>query len=242
MVQANERAGEIGIAPDAITLCFSILFEVTKELFHETARIRERNEMSAWQFVDGYLQSFSRDAPLEIDRKESIVAAGDHVDWNVGPSVEAARLAEHDIGLRALVCLALLDDVGRNVVEKVGGEVEIRAVAPALRSRCPRLRRSRVVPPLPNRLVWNRNHGVDEHKHSYANPRAHERRGETAKRLCDKDHVTWPDRFDDAIGVGRKPSLLVIAGQIDGNHVMLGLFKERHDTVPVPCNTACTRN
>ena len=37
---------------------------------------------------------------------------------------EAAGLSEYGVGLGALVRLALLDDVGRNLVEKARGEIE----------------------------------------------------------------------------------------------------------------------
>ena len=79
-------------------------------------------------------------------------------------------------------------------------------------------------------------------KHVYANPRAHQRRSETAKRLCDKDHPAPPYRLDDAIRVGREACLLVVSGQVDRDRVVPGLFEERHDTMPVPCDTAGTRN
>src|SRR5689334_23805192 len=94
--------------------------------------------MAARQLVDGHVQAFSRDATLEVDRKESIVATRDHVDRNVGPPFEAAPIAEREVGLRALARLALFDDLGWNVVQEVCGEVEGRTVAPACCSRLPR--------------------------------------------------------------------------------------------------------
>ena len=51
-----------------------------------------------------------------------------------------------------------------------------------------------------------------------------------------------PDRFDGAIGVGRETGLRVIAGQVDRDRVVPGLFEERHDAMPVPCNSASTGN
>jgi hypothetical protein len=88
--------------------------EVLKELIRETVWIREREEVATRQFLDGYLQACLRHPTLEVDRKEPIVASRDHVDRNVGPGFESARLAEHDVGLGALVRLALLDELGRN--------------------------------------------------------------------------------------------------------------------------------
>jgi hypothetical protein len=40
----------------------------------------------------------------------------------------------------------------------------------------------------------------------------------------------------------RKAGQLVVAWQIDRNCFVLGLFEERHHEVPVPCNTAGTRD
>jgi hypothetical protein len=194
------------------------------------------------QLVDGLVQSFARDAPLEVDRKEPIVAPRDHVYRNLGPRFETAGLGEHDLGLGTLMPFALLNDLGRHVVQEVRGEVELRAVAAALCSFCPRCRRPGVVPPLSSRLAGNRDHGVDEHQHAYANPRTHQRRGETAERLRDENHVSSPDRFNDAIGVGREARLFVVPGQVDRDRVMTRLFEERYDTVPVPRNTTSTRH
>jgi hypothetical protein len=86
---------------------------------------------------------------LEVEREEPIVASGDHVDRNIGPGFESAGLAEHDLGLGPLARRALPDRLGREVVEEVGGEVEVSAVATALCGRDPGCDRSRVVPPLP---------------------------------------------------------------------------------------------
>jgi hypothetical protein len=112
--------------------------EVLKELICETVWIREREEVAAGQLLDLDLQSLLRDPTLELDRKEPIVASRDHVDGNLGPGFESARLSEHDVGLGALVRLALLDELGRHVVQEVRGEVEVAAVATLVCGRCPR--------------------------------------------------------------------------------------------------------
>ena len=51
-----------------------------------------------------------------------------------------------------------------------------------------------------------------------------------------------PDGFDGAIGVGGETGLRVIAGQVDRDRFVPGLFEERHDTMPVPSNSASTGN
>jgi hypothetical protein len=66
--------------------------------------------------VNGDVEPLLGDATLELDRKEPIVASGDHVDRNWRPHLESALLTEHNIGLGALVRLASLDDPGRKVM------------------------------------------------------------------------------------------------------------------------------
>ena len=51
-----------------------------------------------------------------------------------------------------------------------------------------------------------------------------------------------PDGFDGAISVGRETGLRVLAGQVDRDRFVLGLLEERHDAMPVPCNSSRTRN
>jgi hypothetical protein len=198
--------------------------------------------MATRKFVDGYVQPFTRDPPLEFDRKEPIVAPGDHAYRNLGPCFKVAGLTKDDVSLGALVRLALLDDLGWNVMHEVGGEINIGAVPAAVRSRSPRRDRSRVVPPLSRRLARDRDHRIDQHQHAHCNLLTYQRGGETAERLRDKDHAARPNRLDDAIGVNRKAGLLVITREIDCDRYVLGFFKELHDTVPIPCNTTRTRN
>jgi hypothetical protein len=142
--------------------------------------------MATRKLVDGHVQSFPCDAPLEVDRKESIVAPCDHVDRNLGPRFEPAGLAEYDVGLGALVRFALPDNPGRNVMQEVRDEIEVRAEAVAACGRCACCRRSGAVSPLASRLAGNRNHRIDEHQDAHANPRAHQRRCKASERLHDE--------------------------------------------------------
>jgi hypothetical protein len=47
------------------------------------------------------------------------------MDRDCGPRLESAGLAEHDIGLGALVGLALFDDLGRKVVQLDRGFADV---------------------------------------------------------------------------------------------------------------------
>ena len=121
----------------ARTACGLVLLKVTEELIGESAGVREREEMAACKLVDGDLQSLPCDATLKLDRKEPIVASGDHMDRDRGPRRESAGLAEHDVGLGALPRLASLDDLGRKIMQEVGSEIEVRVATNAsLTRRC----------------------------------------------------------------------------------------------------------
>src|SRR5262249_49720615 len=80
--------------------------------------------MATRQFVDSYIQPFTHKAPLEFDRKEPIVTPGDHVDWNLWPCFKPAWLTKDDVGFWALMRLALLNNLGRNVMQEVRGEIK----------------------------------------------------------------------------------------------------------------------
>jgi hypothetical protein len=62
------------------------------------------------------------------------------VDRDDRPRLEAAGLPEHDLGFSALVGRTLLDDLGQEVVQEVGSEIEARLYPPrraAVRASCP---------------------------------------------------------------------------------------------------------
>src|SRR5918999_5039790 len=214
--------------------------KVAKNLIDEAARIRKRQEMAARHLVNAQVQSFFRHAPLELDRKEPIVTSGDHMDRNLWPRREAAGLTEHDVRLGALVPPSFLDDLGRNVVQEVCADVELRAVTAALRRRFPICDRSRVVPPLTRRLAGNGNHGVDEHQHFYGHTVAHHRGRKRTEGLGDENNSAVPDRLNDSIGVCLKAGVLVVAGQVDRSRLVSGLFEERHHAMPVARNPTGT--
>src|SRR5215831_886651 len=163
--------------------------------------------MAPWKLVDDDGQPLLCDATLELDRKEPIVASGDHVDRDRRPRLESAGLAEHDVGLAALQRLALSHDLGWKIVQEVGGEIEVQAVTTAVRRGCPRFLPPGVGPPLFRRLAGHGNHRVDEHDHPYPRPRAHQRRGEAAERLGDEDHLAWPDKPACGSSPGRSTAM-----------------------------------
>src|SRR5262245_44090082 len=109
--------------------------------------------MAARKLVDTQVQPLVCDAPLKFNRKEPIVVAGDHANRNLWPCFKPAWLTKDDVGLGALMRRALLDDLGWNVMQEVGGKIEFRTVPTALCSFSARHNRTGVVPPLACRLA-----------------------------------------------------------------------------------------
>jgi putative ABC transport system permease protein len=90
--------------------------KVTEQLIGETARVGEREEMATWNVVDADVKPFLCDSTLELDRKEPIVASGDHVDRDCRPRLESAGLAEDHVGFGPLPRFSLLHDLWWKVV------------------------------------------------------------------------------------------------------------------------------
>jgi hypothetical protein len=104
--------------------------------------------MATWKLVHADLQPFLGDAALELERKDPIVAPGAGVHRDRRPRLESAGLAEHDVGLRALLRFSFRHDVSRKVVQEVGGELEVRAITAAVRGGDPRFLPPCIRPPL----------------------------------------------------------------------------------------------
>jgi hypothetical protein len=127
-------------------------------------------------------------------------------------------------------------------VEEVGSQIEVGAVATPLRGLDPGFDRSSGSPPLSSGLAGSRNHPIDKNQHAHANPRTHERGRKTSERLGNEHRVARTDCFDDSIGVYRETGLFVVAGQVNCNRFVPRLFKESHETMPVPRNATGTGN
>ena len=74
----------------------------------------------------GAFAELARHTALELEREETIVPPGDHVDRYLRPGFEATGLAKHDLGLLVQVRLARGDDLRRHVVHEVRREIELR--------------------------------------------------------------------------------------------------------------------
>src|SRR3954468_777366 len=87
--------------------------------------------MSAGKLFDRQPQALPRDAALERQRKEAIVAAHDHMRGHLRPGLKAARLAKHDLALGALQRLPRSGDLRRHVVQEVRLQIKLLGVPAA---------------------------------------------------------------------------------------------------------------
>jgi hypothetical protein len=95
----------------------------------------ERNQVAAWDFVDGLAEPLVCHACLKVARKEQIVFTNHHMDRNVGPRLEVRGLAEGDLGFPALVRGSFFGDILWHTMEEIRGEIELDAVATSVRAR-----------------------------------------------------------------------------------------------------------
>src|SRR4051794_14321867 len=98
----------------------------------------ERNQVAAWDFVDGLAEPLVCHACLKVARKEPIVFTNHHVNRNVGPRLEVCGLAEGGVGFPALVRGSFFGDILWHVMEEIRGEIELDAVATTLGRSLPR--------------------------------------------------------------------------------------------------------
>ena len=186
--------------------------KMPQELIDETSWVRESNQVAACQLNYGDAQPLLCHAPLKLDWKQTVITARNHAYRNIRPGLKTARVAEYRIGLLALMRFALLDDIGRNVVEEIGGEIEVDTVPAAVSCLRPCSCSPGVFPPFTGRLARSRDHRVDENQHAHGNALANQRGGETAKRLCNEDRMAGADRLYGEIGISGEAGIPVVAG------------------------------
>ena len=92
-----------------------------------------------------------------------------------------------------------------------------------------------VGPPLPGGLARTGDHGGHQHQQRDRHTAAHQRCREPGQGLGDQDHLPpGPDNPDDRVRVILQVGVVVVAGQVDGHHVVAELRKLGDDQVPVP--------
>jgi hypothetical protein len=89
----------------------------------------ERNQVAAWDFVDGLAEPLVCHACLKVAQKEPIVFTNHHVNRNVGPLLEVRGLAEGDPGFPAFVRGSFFGDILWHIMEEIRGEIKLDAVA-----------------------------------------------------------------------------------------------------------------
>src|SRR5262249_46531201 len=239
MVSCGGPASEERAAANALVR------DVGNEELGKLSRAGEGNQVSAWDFIGALSQPFARHAGLKIAWEEPIIFANHDMDWDIGPRLEGRAFVERDIALATCMRGSFFSDIFWHVVEEVGGELELDAVATALGGRNARLLPSGTVPPLAGRFAGKRDHCIHEDEQANRRPRAgaDERGRERTHRLGNEYHVvSLPDRADNAIGIGGEARVRVITGKIDGKGLMTCLLEQGKDAMPIPCGTAGAGN
>jgi len=116
--------------------------------------------VAAGDFFHLEAEALSRDALLEFDREEAIVATGDDVDGDLRPLREGADVLEDALGLGALVRAGFAEEIFGHVVEEVRLHVEVGGVAACFRGFRSRFVRARVFAPRADALAGIRDHRV----------------------------------------------------------------------------------
>jgi hypothetical protein len=76
---------------------------VPKQALSQPFRIRQRDEVTASNFLHLLFEPFAGHTLLEFDREKAVISSRQNMNGNVGPALEAAGLAEN--GLRFLARL-----------------------------------------------------------------------------------------------------------------------------------------
>ena len=133
-------------------------------------------------------EAFASDTALQPDGEEAIVGSGQDANWRRWPRREVTHRVKRDVGLGPLVPLSLGRDLGVDVVQKVGSQVEGTVSTPAgglLLS----LERPGVCPPVAGALTRNRDHRVHQHQVPHRHPFADQRGREPSQRPGHEHHL-----------------------------------------------------
>ncbi len=134
-------------------MCLSCLLHVLDQLVDEIDGARQRDQVTA-RYLDGITtQALSCHAALEAQGEEPIPSASKDMRGHLRPALNAAWLAEHDIGFGSLVRRAGGGDLGGHIVQEVGLRVELDGVPRRLGRFRAGLRCCGAVPPLAGRLT-----------------------------------------------------------------------------------------
>lgn len=126
---------------------------IGKEALSQPFRIRQRDEMTAGNFLYFLSEPFACDTPLKLDREKAVISSRQNMNGDVGPVLEAARFAENSVGFLARLLRAGAQHVMRHVVQEVRRHIEFRRIAAAHRSFFPRCDGSCCIPPCASRLA-----------------------------------------------------------------------------------------
>src|SRR5512146_3220116 len=215
----------------------------TQQPSHELLRPREGDQVPSRDHLYLRVQPLTSDALLELEREESVVRCRDDPHRNLRPALEAARLTEDRIGLLSLTRRTAAQYRLRDIVQEIGGKVELRGISAGRRRGDSRVHGARIAPPSPGGLPRLSDHGIDEHQPVHGLRGAGEGCRETTERLRDEDDIrSRSDRLRDYVRVVPETLARIVRRQVDRDRLAASLLEERHDPVPVPSHPAGARD
>ena len=183
------------------------------EALRELAGAREHREVPARDLVDLEPEALARDAGLEGEREQPVIAGHEHARRDVGPPLEGPRLAEHAGPRRSIEALVLPRHLGIDVEEDLReGLGPPRAhLAVTLEHVGDRLRVPRVLPPFSGGLARRGDHRREQNEPHDGHPGRNERTGERAEGLRHDDGLAGSGhRVGHGVGVIARSRLLIV--------------------------------
>src|SRR5829696_1181625 len=116
-------------------------------------RLHQWEQVPTRKNVDRDVESVSSDPALQADRKEAVIRAGEDPSSCSRPPREVTHRLKGDVGLGALIRLALGRGLGVDVVQEVGLYIK-GPVATGAGRLLLGLERTRVHPPVARCLTW----------------------------------------------------------------------------------------
>jgi len=197
-----------------------LAFQPQKQV-RKPSRVRKSDQVAARKRLRVHPQAIASDAFLELKGEEAIVRRGDDADGYGRPMAKGAGLPEYRFRLWTLTGRTVAQHCLRDIVKKVGWQIELRAVAACLSGRYARFDGAGVFPPGPGGLIRSRYHCVYENEHADADPRADQWGNEAAERLGHENHIRpFSNRADNKLDIVIQTHALVVTRQVHSNRLV----------------------
>lgn len=118
-----------------------------QQIVSHQPRLHEWQQVPTRKHVGLDAEPVTSDPALQADREEAVVSAGENTSSDCWPRREVTHRLKSDVGLGALIRLALSCDLGVDIVQEIGSHIE-GTVATGAGRLFLGLERARVCPPV----------------------------------------------------------------------------------------------